>query len=34
MTTFADHLQASIEKTGSALIAGCDPVIEKFPAFL
>jgi orotidine-5'-phosphate decarboxylase len=34
MTTFADHLQASIEKTSSALIAGCDPVIEKFPAFL
>jgi orotidine-5'-phosphate decarboxylase len=34
MTTFADHLQASIDKTNSALIAGCDPVIEKFPAFL
>lgn len=34
MTPFTDRLQISIKKTSSALIAGCDPVIEKFPAFL
>lgn len=34
MTTFADKLQSSIDSTNSHLIAGCDPVIEKFPRFL
>lgn len=34
MTTFADRLYRSSEKNHSALIAGCDPVIEKLPAFL
>lgn len=34
MTTFADRLHHSSEKNRSSLIAGCDPVIEKFPAFL
>lgn len=34
MTTFADRLQTHVDTTGSALIAGCDPVIEKFPKFL
>lgn len=34
MTTFADRLQSSIDTTGSALIAGCDPVIDKLPRFL
>lgn len=34
MTTFTDRLQAAIDTTSSALIAGCDPVIEKFPPFL
>jgi len=31
---FADRLQASIDKTKSCLVAGCDPVIERFPKFL
>ena len=34
MTTFADRLQSSIDTTRSALIAGCDPVIDKLPRFL
>lgn len=34
MTSFADRLQSSIEKTKSALVAGCDPVLEKLPRFL
>jgi orotidine-5'-phosphate decarboxylase len=34
MITFADRLQSSIDRTKSALIAGCDPVIEKFPTFI
>lgn len=34
MTTFADRLQSSIDSTSSHLIAGCDPVLEKFPKFL
>ncbi len=31
---FIDRLQASIVSTGSALVAGCDPVIEALPPFL
>lgn len=31
---FADRLQASIVKTNSFLVAGCDPVIENFPEFI
>ncbi len=34
MTSFADRLQASILSSQSALVAGCDPVLEKLPAFL
>lgn len=34
MTTFADQVHDSINQTGSFLVAGCDPVIEKFPAFI
>ena len=34
MTTFADNIEASIKKSGSFLVAGCDPVIEKLPVFL
>lgn len=34
MTSFADRLQASIDKTQSVLVAGCDPVIDTMPAFL
>jgi orotidine-5'-phosphate decarboxylase len=34
MTSFADTLQRSIDRTQSYLVAGCDPVIEKLPAFL
>lgn len=34
MTTFADRVQSSIVKTGSHLVAGCDPVIEKLPQFI
>lgn len=34
MTTFADRLQSSIDSTKSALIAGCDPVLDKLPRFL
>lgn len=34
MGTFIDRLQASIDKTGSVLVAGCDPVIENLPPFL
>ncbi len=34
MTSFADRLQSSFEKTNSALIAGCDPVLDKLPKFL
>ncbi|MEN9845978.1 MAG: hypothetical protein RIS36_1125 [Pseudomonadota bacterium] len=34
MTTFADRLQASIVSSKSALVAGCDPVLEKLPSFL
>ena len=34
MTTFADRLQASIVSSRSVLVAGCDPVLEKLPAFL
>jgi orotidine-5'-phosphate decarboxylase len=32
--TFADRLHASIVKTKSHLVAGCDPVIDKFPKWL
>lgn len=31
---FADRLQARITKTGSALIAGFDPVLEQLPPFI
>lgn len=31
---FANRLQKSIETSGSVLLAGCDPVIDKLPAFL
>jgi orotidine-5'-phosphate decarboxylase len=34
MTPFADTLQHSIARTKTCLVAGCDPVIEKLPAFL
>ena len=34
MTTFADRLQSASETSRSALIAGCDPVLEKLPNFL
>ncbi len=34
MTSFADRLQSSFDKTKSALIAGCDPVLDKLPMFL
>lgn len=32
MTSFADRLQASIDTTGSSLVAGCDPVLSKLPS--
>jgi orotidine-5'-phosphate decarboxylase len=31
---FVDRLERSIESSKSVLVAGCDPVIEKLPAFL
>jgi orotidine-5'-phosphate decarboxylase len=34
MTSFADRLQASIVSSKSALVAGCDPVLDKLPSFL
>ncbi len=34
MTSFADLVQSNISKTGSFLVAGCDPVLEKLPQFL
>jgi orotidine-5'-phosphate decarboxylase len=34
MTTFADRLKASVISSKSSLVAGCDPVLEKLPAFL
>jgi len=34
MTTFADRLQASVISSKSSLVAGCDPVLDKLPAFL
>ncbi len=34
MSTFADKIHQSIQRTGSHLVAGCDPVIEKLPAFI
>jgi len=34
MTNFADRVHDSIRRTSSFLVAGCDPVIEKFPAFI
>lgn len=34
MSNFADRLQASIDKTSSVLVAGCDPVIDALPPFL
>jgi orotidine-5'-phosphate decarboxylase len=34
MTSFADRVQASIVSSKSSLVAGCDPVLEKLPAFL
>lgn len=34
MKTFADRLQASIEKTSSVLVAGCDPVLDAMPKFM
>ncbi len=34
MKTFADRLQASIDKSSSVLVAGCDPVIDSLPPFL
>jgi orotidine-5'-phosphate decarboxylase len=34
MTSFADRLQASILASKSSLVAGCDPVLEKLPAFV
>lgn len=34
MSTFADRIQSNIEKTGSHLVAGFDPVLDKFPNFI
>jgi orotidine-5'-phosphate decarboxylase len=34
MRAFADFVQATILKSGSFLVAGCDPVIDKLPEFL
>jgi orotidine-5'-phosphate decarboxylase len=34
MQPFADFVQATISKSASFLVAGCDPVIEKLPEFL
>jgi len=34
MSSFADRLTDSISSTGSALVAGCDPVLESLPSFL
>ena len=34
MNTFADRVEATIKKTGSYLVAGFDPVIEKLPTFI
>lgn len=34
MTPFADKLCRSIDKTGSYLVAGCDPVLEALPPFI
>lgn len=34
MTSFADLVQSNILRTGSFLVAGCDPVIDKLPEFL
>lgn len=34
MSTFADKIHQSIQRTGSFLVAGCDPVIEKLPSFI
>jgi orotidine-5'-phosphate decarboxylase len=34
MNTFADRVEANIKKTGSYLVAGFDPVVDKLPAFL
>jgi orotidine-5'-phosphate decarboxylase len=33
-TVFVDQLERSIQSSKSVLVAGCDPVIEKLPAFL
>lgn len=34
MNSFADRLQASIDRNKSVLVAGCDPVIDALPPFL
>jgi len=34
MAAFVDRVHDSIKRTGSFLVAGCDPVIEKFPVFI
>lgn len=34
MSVFADRIHQSIQRTGSHLVAGCDPVIEKLPSFI
>jgi orotidine-5'-phosphate decarboxylase len=34
MPNFADQVHDAIQATGSFLVAGCDPVIEKLPEFL
>jgi orotidine-5'-phosphate decarboxylase len=34
MSSFADRLQSSIDTTGSALVAGCDPVLDNLPTVL
>lgn len=34
MTNFADQVHAATQATGSFLVAGCDPVLDKLPEFL
>lgn len=34
MSMFADRIHTSVQRTGSHLVAGCDPVIEKLPSFI
>jgi orotidine-5'-phosphate decarboxylase len=34
MTVFADRMHLASIRSGSVLVAGCDPMIEKFPSFI